>query len=100
MAEMYERWRKYRDEKNAVNHQIGALIFDRPLSEEEAMQESCLLRRYNELYEQMYSLQEQFIDEDWAAYETEQEEIRETERQSWLIANRYGNPNPPGGIAD
>jgi len=100
MAELFERWKKFRDEKNEANRALGTLDLDRRLSVDEALRETQLVQRYNDLYAQMYILQEQFTDEDWAAYDADQDEIREMEYQAWLIENRYGNPRPPRGIAD
>ncbi len=100
MAELFERWKKFRDEKNEANRAIGALDFDSIQSAEEAARETQLVQRYNDLYAEMYRLQDDFTDEDWAAYDIDQDEIRQSDYQSWLIENRYGNPKPPRGIAD
>ena len=97
---MFERWQQYRDEKNEVNDNLGDLLSDKPLSQKQAAREARLVKRYNELYALMYDLQDEFSEEDWQAYEVEQEQIRESERQAWLIKDRYGDPNPPSGIAD
>ncbi|SRR5258708_7323333 len=96
MADLFDRWKKYRDEKNETNLKIGDLLSDAPLSPEQDM----LVQRYSDLYALMYDLQDQFADEDWAVYEAEQEEFRQAERQEWLIKDRYGVANPSRGIAD
>ena len=100
MAELFERWKKFRDEKNEVIRALSAFDLEKALSVDEAQQESQLVQRYNDLYAEMYVVQEQFTDEDWAAYDADQDEIRQMEYQAWLIENRYGSPRPPHGIAD
>ena len=100
MAELFERWKKLRDEKNETNRELGDLDPNKPLSEIEALRETWLVRRYNDLYAAMYALEEEFTEDDWQAYEADQADIREMDRQAWLIANRYGDPRPPHGIAD
>jgi len=99
MPELFERWKKFRDEKSEVNRALGPLD-GKFRSVIEATREARLVQQYNDLYEEMYRLQEDFADEDWVAYDADQEEIRECEYQTWLIENRYGNPKPPRGIAD
>lgn len=100
MPELFERWKKLRDAKNEANRALGTLDSDSIQSAQEATRQAQLVQHYNDLYAEMYRLQEDFTDEDWAAYDVEQDEIRQSEYQSWLIENRYGNPNPPRGIAD
>ena len=96
MADLFDRWQKYRVEKNDTNRKIGGLSSFAPLTPEQ----EWLIQRYNLLYALMYDLQDQFADEDWAAYDAEQEEFRQAERQQWLIKDRYGDSNPAHGIAD
>src|SRR5229473_1249619 len=100
MVELFERWKKFRDEKNEANRALCALDLDRLLSLDEALQETQLVQRYNDLYAEMYALQDKFTDDDWASYDADQDEIRQMEYQAWLIENRYGNARPPRGIAD
>ena len=100
MTELFERWKKFRDEKNEANRAIGPIDLNSVLLAEVAALEAELVQRYNDLYVEMYRLQDAFTDEDWAAYDVDQDEIRQSEYQSWLIENRYGNPKPPRGIAD
>jgi hypothetical protein len=100
LAERFDRWQKHREEKDEINRAIGDLVLNRTPSEEESEKESKLVQRYNDLYTLMYELQDNFTDEDWEAYEVDQQAIREAERQSWLIENRYGDANPPEGISD
>ncbi len=100
MPDLFERWRALRDEKNDVNEDLGSLLCWDILEEDEALEEEDLVKRYNELYAQMDALQELFTEEDWEAYDADQDEIRQGERQAWLIENRYGEADPPSGIAD
>jgi hypothetical protein len=100
LRERFERWQKYRDEKNEINRVLGEFVLDRSLCQEESEREVRLVQRYNDLYALMYQLQDDFTNDDWEAYDVDQEAFRTAERQSWLIENRYGSPNPPGGIAD
>jgi hypothetical protein len=100
MSEKFDRWKKYRDEKNEANREIGDSVFYTNLSKEAAEREARLIRRYNNLYAWMYQLQNEFTAEDWQAYEADQKAIGQTERQLWLIRDRYGDPKPPQGIAD
>jgi hypothetical protein len=100
MTVLFERWKALRDEKNETNRKIGDLIAVQSLTEAQAKQETELVQRYNDLYDLMYSLQDEFGPEDWDAHEVDQEEIRQAERQLWLIQLRYGQAKPSRGIAD
>ncbi len=100
MTALLDRWQQYRDEKNDCNRQFGARFFDKTLSEQETSEESALIQRYNDLYALMTELEAQFTDDDWTAYDAEQDMIREMEHQAWLIENRYGSAKPAQGISD
>ena len=100
MSGLFDQWKEYRDEKNDIMDDLGTVYFDDKPSRYERRYEADQLTRYNWLYAQMYQIQKQFTAEDWAAYEADQAEFQQAERQAWLIKERYGSAKPSQGIAD
>jgi hypothetical protein len=100
MGEQFDHWLRLREEKNKIVDQLHDLLDTVPRSPDEAETEADFVDRYNRLYQLMDEMEFYFTDEDRIAYEQDQAEIREAQRQAWLIQNRYGSASPTSGIAD
>jgi hypothetical protein len=100
MSDQFERWQRLREEKNKIVDQLDSYLNETPQSPEEAEAEADLVKRYNDLYMAMDEVEFDFTEEDWITYEQDQMDIREAQRQAWLIQNRYGSESPSSGISD